>query len=102
MKVILIVSTFPDLASEFQKVRLSLGVLSSDVEYYLDLIEMHLIEKEWVGEFCCVLDESAAFAVFHQMTDADAWIGNYRSERTVGLNFSQLTKLIQKFSTFFT
>ena len=36
----------------------------------LDLIEMHLIEREWVGVFVMdVDDESAVFAVSHQLAD---------------------------------
>ena len=36
----------------------------------LYLIEMHLMEREWVGVFVCiVIDESAVFAVFHQIAD---------------------------------
>ena len=37
----------------------------------LYLIEMHLMEREWVGVFVClfVIDESAVFAVFRQIAD---------------------------------
>ena len=35
----------------------------------LDLIEIHLIEREWVEVFVVDMDESAAFAVFHQIAD---------------------------------
>ena len=34
----------------------------------LDLIEMHLMEREWVGVFVDV-DESVVFAVSHQIAD---------------------------------
>ena len=46
----------------------------------LYLIEMHLMEREWVGVFVClfVIDESAVFAVFHQIADtydqARGWV----------------------------
>ena len=35
----------------------------------LYLIEMHLMEREWVRVFVVDVDESAAFAVFHQLAD---------------------------------
>ena len=37
----------------------------------LDLIEMHLMEREWVRVFVVDVDddEGAAFAVFHQIAD---------------------------------
>ena len=35
----------------------------------LDSIETHLMEREWVRVFVVDVDESAAFAVFHQIAD---------------------------------
>ena len=35
----------------------------------LDLIEMHLIEREWVEVFVVDVDESVVFAVSHQIAD---------------------------------
>ena len=46
LKVILVVDIFLDLAVESREVISSLGVLNSDIEEYLDLIEMHLMERE--------------------------------------------------------
>ena len=51
MKVILVVDLFLGLAAESREAISSLGVLNSDIEEYLDLIEMHLMEREWVGVF---------------------------------------------------
>ena len=51
LKVILVVDIFLDLAVESREVISSLGVLNSDIEEYLDLIEMHLMERDWVGMF---------------------------------------------------
>ena len=68
LKVILVVDIFLDLAVESREAISSLGVLNSDIEEYLDLIEMHLMEREWVGVF--VVDKSAVFAVSHQIAGA--------------------------------
>ena len=35
----------------------------------LDLIEMHLIERDWVEVFVVDVDESVVFAVSHQIAD---------------------------------
>ena len=77
LKVILVVDIFLGLAAESREAISSLGVLNSDIEEYLDLIEMHLIEREWVRVF--VVDgERAVFAVFHQIADtydqARGWV----------------------------
>ena len=69
LKVILVVDIFLDLAVESREAISSLGVLNSDIEEYLDLIEMHLMEREWDESVCCALDKSAAFAVSHQIAD---------------------------------
>ena len=55
LKVILVVDIFLGLAVESREAISSLGVLNSDIEEYLDLIEMHLMEREWVGVFVCLL-----------------------------------------------
>ena len=72
-KVILVVDIFLGLAVESRESISSLGVLNSDIEEYLDLIEMHLMEREWVRVFVVDVDddEGAAFEVFHQI--ADTW-----------------------------
>ena len=44
--VIFVIDTFLGLAAESRKAISSLGVLNSDIEEYLDLIEMHLMERE--------------------------------------------------------
>ena len=65
----------------------------------------------------CALDKNAVFAVSHQIADVCDQVrrlvilnhknanprfnSNYRSERTIGFDFRQLTKLIQNFSTYF-
>ena len=35
----------------------------------LDLIEMHLMEREWVEMFVVDVDESVVFAVSHRIAD---------------------------------
>ena len=68
-KVILVVDIFLGLAVESLEAISSLGVLNSDIENNLDLIEMHLMEREWVRVF--VVDgERAVFAVSHQIAGA--------------------------------
>ena len=69
LKVILVIDIFLGLAVESQEAISSLGVLNSDIEEYLDLIEMHLIEREWVEVFVVDVDESVVFAVSHQIAD---------------------------------
>ena len=71
LKVILVVDIFLGLAVESLEAISSLGVLNSDIENNLDLIEMHLMEREWVRVFVVDMDddEGAAFAVFHQIAD---------------------------------
>ena len=49
--VILVVDIFLGIAVESREAISSLGVLNSDIEEYLDLIDMHLMEREWVGVF---------------------------------------------------
>ena len=50
---------------------MSLGVLGSVKNSTFSLIEMRLMEREWVRVFVVDVDddEGAAFAVFHQIAD---------------------------------
>ena len=65
--ILVVVETFLDLIIEFRDIVLSVGVL---VSVKNSTFSLYLMEREWVGVFVCiVIDESAVFAVFHQIAD---------------------------------
>ena len=68
----LVVETFLNLEAEHQEVILTLGILNEDIEYYFGL-DSDAFDEERVGRnVCCVLGESTAFAVYHQIADTYA------------------------------
>ena len=79
LKVILVVDIFLSIAVDSREAISSLGVLNSDIEEQF-VLNRYSFDGEGVGRSVClfVIDESAVFAVFHQIADtydqARGWV----------------------------